>query len=99
MKLTLMREPSAALPVLMSLAALCIVVGHIAVYGFVHETDEGTAAHIFQLLMAGQVPVIAWFAMKWLSRDTAQALRVLVLQLLAAIPPFVALWILEHNSP
>jgi hypothetical protein len=57
-----MRQPSAFLPLAMSLAALAIVLGHAAVFGIVHEADEGTAAHLFQLLMAAQVPVVAFFA-------------------------------------
>ena len=40
-----------------SLAALADVVVSIAIFGVVHETDEGTAAHIWQLLMAGQMPI------------------------------------------
>jgi len=42
-----------------------MVLGHAAIYGIVHETDEGPAAHIFQILMAAQVPVVAFFAIKW----------------------------------
>ena len=43
----------------MSFAALALVLGHAAIFGIVHEADEGTAAHIFQLLMVGQVPFVA----------------------------------------
>ena len=35
----------------MSFAALAMVLGHAAMFGVVHEADEGTAAHIFQLLI------------------------------------------------
>ncbi len=69
----------------MSLAALAVVVGHIAVFGVAREADEGAAAHIWQLLMAGQIPVLAFFAFKWLPRDPGPALRVLALQLGAAL--------------
>jgi hypothetical protein len=34
-----------------------MVLGHAAMFGVVHEADEGTAAHVFQLLMAAQVPL------------------------------------------
>jgi hypothetical protein len=70
-----MKQPSALLPLAMSVAALALVLGHIAVFGVVHEADEGTAAHLWQLLMAGQVPVVAYFAMKWLPRARGGALR------------------------
>ena len=87
---TMMKKPSAFLPVAMSLAALATVVGHIAMFGAAREADEGTAAHIWQLLMAGQVPVVAFFAVKWLPRTPRQALPILALQVsagLAALAP------------
>ena len=52
----------------MSFAALALVLGHAAMFGVVHEEDEGTAAHIFQILMVGQLPFVAFFAAKWLRR-------------------------------
>jgi cytochrome bd-type quinol oxidase subunit 2 len=77
----------------MSFAALSLVVGHTAIYGVTHETDEGTAAHLWQVLMAAQIPVIAVFAITWLPRSPRQALMVLVLQavafLAAAAPVFL----------
>jgi hypothetical protein len=51
----------------------------------VHEADEGTAAHLFQILMAGQLPIILFFAGKWLPRHPKQALEVLALQAAAAL--------------
>jgi len=86
----MMKEPSAFLPVAMSFAALVVVLGHVAVFGVVREADEGTAAHIWQLLMAGQVPIVAFFAIKWLPQAPRQALQVLALQAgagLAALAP------------
>ena len=80
-----MKQPSALLPLAMSVAALALVLVHVARFGVVHEADEGTAAHLWQLLMAGQVPVVAYFALKWLSRAPGQALRVLALQPAAAL--------------
>jgi len=47
-----LKQASAWLPLGMSLAALALVLGHAAVYGVVHEADEGAAAHIWQILMA-----------------------------------------------
>ena len=48
--------------------------------GFVHEADEGTAAHIWQILMAGQIPIVAFFTIKWLPRSPRPALIILSLQ-------------------
>jgi len=72
----------------MSLAALGLVAGHAVTYGIVHEADEGTAAHLFQLLMVAQLPVIAWFAVRWVPRAPRPSLVILGVQLalgLAAI--------------
>jgi len=85
MDFSLMKQPSGFIPMVMSLAALALVVGHLAIFGVVHEADEGTAAHLWQLLMAGQVPVVAYFAVKWLPQTPGNALRVLALQFLAAL--------------
>ena len=89
-----MRRPSAILPVAMSIVALALVLGHVAVYGIVREADEGTPAHLFQLLMAGQVPIVAFFAIKWLPRDPGPALKVLALQASAALAAFAAVFFL-----
>ena len=81
----MMKQPSAFLPMAMSLAALALVLVHLAIFGVVREADEGTAAHLWQLLMVGQVPVVAYFALIWLPRSPGKALRVLALQLVAAL--------------
>ena len=80
-----LRQPSAFLPVAMSLVALALVLGHIALFGAVHEADEGTAAHIWQILMAAQVPIMAFFAIKYVPQKPKQALLILALQIVAAL--------------
>jgi hypothetical protein len=79
------RQPSAFIPIAMSIAALVVVLYHAAIYGIARETDEGAAAHIWQLLMAGQVPVVAFHAVKWLPRVPRTALQVLAAQVGAAL--------------
>jgi hypothetical protein len=85
MNLSTMKQPSAFLPIAMSLAALALVIVHIARFGVAREADEGTAAHIWQLLMAAQAPIVAFFAIKWLPRNPKPALLVLALQIGAAL--------------
>ena len=91
MKLSaVMKQPSAFLPVTMSLGALVTLLVAFATGGLVRETDEGAAAHIWQLLMGGQIPIVAYFAIKWLPQAPRQALYVLALQVgvaLAALAP------------
>ncbi len=88
------RQPSAFLPLAMSLVALTMVLVHAAIFGIVHEADEGTAAHIFQILMVAQVPVAAFFAIKWLPRSPTQALQVLAMQAAAAFAAIAAVFFL-----
>jgi hypothetical protein len=74
----------------MSFAALATVLVHVAMFGVAREADEGTAAHIWQILMAAQIPIVAFFGIKWLPRTPRQALLVLTLQggaALAALAP------------
>jgi hypothetical protein len=78
----------------MSLAALALVLGHVALYGAAREADEGTAAHLWQLLMAAQLPVIAWFAVAWLPREPRRALGVLALQAAAALAALAPVFLL-----
>ena len=87
---SVIRKPSAFLPLAMSLTALALVLGYIALYGVVRQTDEGAVAHLWQLLMAGQVPVVVFFAVKWLPRALRPTLCVLGLQagaILASMAP------------
>jgi hypothetical protein len=87
---SIVRHPSALIPMAMSLTALALVVGHIAMYGAAREADEGAVAHLWQILMAGQLPVLLFFAIKWLPRAPRQALGVLALQggaVLASMAP------------
>jgi hypothetical protein len=80
MKISLIRQPSALIPLAMSFAALALVLVHAAIFGVVHGADEGTAAHVFQILMAAQLPVVAYFAFKWLPKQPRQSLKILALQ-------------------
>jgi hypothetical protein len=82
----ILKHPSAFLPLAMSLTALAVV-GAAAIdgilrgaHGIIREPDEGTAAHLWQILMAGQLPVLLFFAIKWLPRAPRQTLGVLALQ-------------------
>jgi hypothetical protein len=89
---TLLKRPSAAIPIVMSLVALAIVIGYAAMFGTARQADEGTAAHLWQLLLAGQMPVIVFFAIKWLPAEPRQALLVLVVQVGAALAAMFPVW-------
>ena len=76
-KSSLITQPSPYL--LLSLAALVLVLGHAVVFGVVHAADEGAAAHIWQILIAAQLPLLAYFIVKWLPSRPRESLLVLVL--------------------
>ena len=86
----IIKKPSAFLPVAMSLAALAVVLLHVATFGAAHEADEGAAARIYQLLLAAQLPVLLFFAVRWMPRSPKQAAQVMVIQagaVIAALAP------------
>ena len=77
---SLSKHITAFVPIAMSLVALTLVLSDVAIYGVGSPSDEGAVAHLWQLLMAGQLPIVAWFAIKWLPRAPRQSLGVLALQ-------------------
>ena len=83
--LSLSRKPSAFVPMAMSLIALFVVLVHILAFGVIHEADEGPTAHIWQLLMAGQLPILAYFLIRWFPRSPRYTVSVLALQIGAAL--------------
>lgn len=90
--LAMIKKPSAFLPVLMSVAVIAMLSYYFARFGIVHEADEGTAAHLFQILMAGQLPIIGFFAIRWLPQFPRQALEVMALQAVAALAALAPVW-------
>lgn len=92
MKLNLLKRPTGFIPITMSLTALGIVIGYAAMFGVARQPDEGTAAHLWQLLMAGQLPLIAFFAIKWLPKAPKECALVLALQGAAAVSAMFPVW-------
>jgi len=92
---TMIKRPSAFVPIAMSLAALTIVLVHIIRSGVAREVDEGTAAHLWQFLMAAQIPIIAFFAIRWLPQSPRSALPVLALQAVAALAALAPVYLLN----
>ena len=90
-----LKQPSAWLPIFMSFAALIVVCLHVAFVGTERETDEGAAAHIFQLLMVAQVPFLISFAIKWVPRAPMPALLTLGLQFVSAVAAMAPVFILR----
>ena len=85
MNIVAFKQPSAVIPVVMSLAALATVLAHILMFGTAPQADEGATAHIWQILMAGQVPLVVFYSINWLPRTPRTALSVLTVQIGAAL--------------
>jgi hypothetical protein len=85
MNRSLFRNASAIIPLVMSGVALATLVIHLLLNNGAPATDEGTAAHVFQLSFAGQAPFVAFFALKWLPRLPSQAMYVMATQAAAAL--------------
>ena len=91
----MIKKPSAFLPIAMSLAALAVVLFHVAVFGAAREADEGAAAHLWQLLMATQLPFLLFFAVRRLPRSPKQAMQVMALQVGAAVAALASVYFLN----
>jgi hypothetical protein len=87
---SLLRRPGAWIPLAMSLTALAFLLGYVAIFGIVQNEDEGAPARIFQIIMLAQLPIAAFFAVKWLPKRPKQSLLVLGLQAVAWITPILA---------
>jgi hypothetical protein len=80
---TAIRRPNGFLPLAMSGAALTVVLLRLALFGTAPEPEEGPAAHLWQILMTCQVPIVLFFAIRWLRSDPRGTMSVLGFQLLA----------------
>ena len=82
---SLIKRPSAFVPIAMSFAAFAVVAGYLVIFGAARQVDEGAAAHIWQLLVGAQIPLIVFFVIKWLPQAPQAALRILALQVVAGL--------------
>jgi hypothetical protein len=97
---TTIGRPSGFLPLAMSGAALIVVLLRLALFGAAPESvagrsDEGPAAHLWQIFMIGQIPIILFFAIRWRRNDPRGAMSVLGLQLLAIAAAMAPIYLLK----
>jgi hypothetical protein len=96
-----LARPSGFIPLIMSAAAVAVVVwrllglgGHPEIHA--GRQDEGPEAHLWQILMTGQMPIVLYFGIRWLRSDAPGTFAVLGLQILAfaaaAAPVFLLKW-------
>ena len=90
---SLFKQPTAWIPLVMSFVALAMILGYVAMFGVVHNQDEGAPAHIFQLLILAELPIAAFFGLRWITRKPKETLIVLVVQAIAwIIPILTVMW-------
>ena len=98
------RATSAWVPVALAGAAIALLGGYlltgphapnIVVENGVPRHNEGTVAHLWQLLMLLQVPCVLFFAAWWLPRDPKRALAMLAIQGFAFVAAALPVWLLE----
>ena len=91
-----LKHWSAWLPVAISVFLIALALRYIALSGPGAQADEGTEAHLFQLLMPVQALTIAYFAYTWLPKSPRLALVLLGVQLGAAAAVITLVYWLEH---
>ena len=91
-----LRHWSGWLPIAIPVFLLALGLRYVAIHGLVSQADEGTEAHLFQLLMPVQLAVMAYFAVTWLPRAPQRTFPVLVLQVVAAVAVFAAVYFIDH---
>lgn len=87
---SLLKKPGAFIPLLMSLVAVTMVLVNFVLVGIVHEADESTLAHIFQILIVTQIPLAIYFFLNQIDKKPKQVLQILGLQ--------IVVWLLAITS-
>jgi len=76
---------------------LLLALRYVLLFGVTREADEGTEAHLFQLLMPVAVFVAGYFALTWVPRAPRTALAILAVQALAIASVFGVVYWIEHQ--
>ncbi len=92
---TLLKRPEGFFPLAISGGLLAYFLTSLSQGTLAREPDEGTVAHLFQMLMPLQLAIVAFFAIRWLPPAWKAALQVLALQCGAAIA-VLAIVYLKH---
>jgi len=83
---SLLKKPSAWIPILIPLLFVAYIVIAIAFLGPpVREANEGVGAHLFQLWLLLESFMLGFFAVTWLPRAPKQALLILAMQVVVAL--------------
>jgi hypothetical protein len=89
------KRPSAFLPIVMSVCAMAVIIVHLVRFGLAREADEGPSAHLWQLMMGAQLPIVGLFLLRWLPRSGRSGLVVLGVQVVAAVAAMAPVFFLK----
>lgn len=93
---SILKKTSAWVPIVMSVCALGLLFVYVLIFGISQKSqDEGLAARLYQLLIFGQLPFIAYFIFTWVPKMPKKAVIVVLLQIAAIVITFIPLYILE----
>jgi hypothetical protein len=88
----LLKRPSAFVPLAISTGFLAFFAVAYAQGTLVRQPDEGTGAHLFQLLMPVQLLIMLVFALNWVPKKPRAAVPILALQVAAALGVFAVVY-------
>ena len=92
---SLLRMPSAWMPIALPLVALALTLVYVAVVGVVARPDEAAPARLFQLFMLVDAGLIVAFAIRSVPDSPRAATAIVGLQLLVAAIPVATIIVLE----
>ena len=92
--LSLLKKPSAWLPIVLSLSIIAMIAGFLFFVGASgsRAEDEGVAAHLFQLWLVLEALLIPFFALTWLPRLPKEASLILAAQIFLALAGMFPVW-------
>ncbi len=83
---SLLKKPSAWIPIALSLSVLTVMIIFIALSGPpTRQADEGVGAHLFQIWLVLEVLMVGFFAIKWLPQRPTQTVLILLIQIVAVL--------------
>jgi hypothetical protein len=88
----LIKRPSAFVPIIMSLLAMIILLFHNLMTRGERRQGEEIVSGIFEILLVWQLPVIVFFAFKWVPQSFKNGLIVLFLQIAAIAAGFCLIY-------
>ena len=94
MTLSLLKRPSALVPLGFAVAALTLPYIAVAIFGPDPTGDEGIGAHLWQLFMVAQVFSSVFFVTTWAIREPKQTVIVLALHVTAFLAAAAPIYLL-----